>query len=143
MQQNTATVRSFCHPRTASLSLQGWQSWKHPFARQKHALQAERSLLDDPSKDQETLDNVNAFFSNEALQAALTTIKRKKKHFTLDNLSIMRTYLFCSLVYRNWQRPGAVISLTIEEAAGAVEKDGHLVLHSRQHKTTLAMVQPL
>ena len=49
----------------------------------------------------------------------------------------MSTYLFCLLVYRNWQRPGAAISLTIEEAAGAVEKDRHLVLHSRHHKTTL------
>lgn len=113
-------------------------AWKHPFARQKPALQAERSLLDDATKDQERLDTVNSFFTNETLQSALTTIKRKSKNFTSEDLAIVSTYLFCSLVYRNWQRPGAAINLKTHEAAGAVERDGHIVVHSSQHKTALA-----
>lgn len=74
---------------------------------------------------------------NESLQAALTRIERSKRQFTSDDLSMMSTYLFCSLVSRNWQRLGAAITLTFDEAVEAAERDGHLVVHSRQHKTTL------
>ena len=85
------------------------------------ALQAERSLLDDPTKDQEKLEAVNIFFTNQTLYSALTMIQRKK-HFTLEDHTIVSSYLFCSLVYRNWQWPGAAINLTTDEAAGAVER---------------------
>ena len=112
-------------------------AWKHPFAWQKPALQAERSQLDNPTKDQK-LEAVNIFFSNQTLQSALTTIQRKKKYFTLEDLTIVSSYLFCSLVYRNWRWPGAAINLTTDEAAGAVERDGHLIIHSWKHKTVLA-----
>ena len=67
-----------------------------------------------------------------------STIKRKSKQFTSEDLAIVSTYLFCSLVYRNWQRPGAAINLTTHEAAGAVERDGHIAVRSLQHKTALA-----
>ena len=63
---------------------------------------------------------------------------QRKKHFTLEDHTIVSSHLFCSLVYRNWQRPGAAINLTTDEAAGAVERDGHLIIHSWKHKTVLA-----
>ena len=89
--------------------------------------------MDNTAKDQQRLGDVIAFFATESLQAALMRTVRKQRHFNFDDINIMSKYLFCSLVYRNWQRPGAAISLTIDEDAG----DGHLVVHSRQHKTAL------
>ena len=51
------------------------------------------------------------------------------------------TYLFCCLVYRNWQRPGLAIALTIAEATrdcAVGRADGKLVLNSRTHKTSVS-----
>ena len=44
-------------------------------------------------------------------------------------------YIFCCLTYKNWQRPGVAINLTLEEAGKARRVDEKFVIHCRQHKT--------
>ena len=39
--------------------------------------------------------------------------------------------------YKNWQRPGAAIKLTLSEACEATEKDGKLIVMAAKYKTGL------
>ena len=54
-----------------------------------------------------------------------------------EHTNFFVTYIFLSLTYRNWQRPGPALNLTLSEANEATEKDGKLIIHSASHKTAL------
>ena len=51
------------------------------------------------------------------------------------NYNYVSTYLFMAFTYLNWQRPGAVINLTLEEAENARYTETSIILQSKEHKT--------
>ena len=51
--------------------------------------------------------------------------------------NMLVTYLFLCLVCHNWQRPGAVINMTISEANAPIVEDGKIIIKSLEHKTKL------
>ena len=81
--------------------------------------------------DTMSLETIKAFFANSQLQEMLENIVQKSTDFTLVDVNTLVMYICCSLTYKNWQRPGVAINLTLSEAAKAQRVDEKFIIHSR------------
>lgn len=119
--------------------LERLSAWKKVFSKQKFSSSVERAITDKREEDPERNSAVQAFFSCRPLQQYMADLGDRMDELEQTEITHMATYLFCSLVYRNWQRPGPAIALTIAEATrdcAVGRADGKLVLNSRTHKTS-------
>ena len=55
---------------------------------------------------------------------------------SLYHPTIVATYLFMALAYKNWQRPGAILNLTTDEANSAKTRTDSIIITSAVHKTS-------
>ena len=109
--------------------------WKTSYKKKKPALEIERQVQP-PS--QNALLQVKVFLENTSLIKKITDIESKiVKNESLSDPEITQlvTYLFMCLAYKNWQRPSAIIIMTLSEAQSFTENDGKLVLQCRANKT--------
>ena len=110
-------------------------SWRGSYRRDKPALDIARQI-EEPSES--IFPTVQMFFANETLNHDIAEIRSKlndDKELSRSEITLLTTYLFMCLTYKNWQRPGAVIRMTLEEAQAYVMKDNKLVVKTFHHKT--------
>ena len=113
-------------------------AWKRPFAKCKPSLQVERGLKESIADDERHLDSISEFFEHTTLIDYIDKMMESDEYSDHD-AGHFATYLFCALVYKNWQRPGAAINITLDEASAAKEeRNGKLVVRCKVHKTGLA-----
>ena len=92
----------------------------------------------EPDTSPAVLTKICERFSNQQLQENLQEIKETiRSDLLLDKSehNMLVTYLFFCLVCCNWQRPGAVIKLTVSEANAPIMEDGKIIIKSLEHKT--------
>ena len=73
---------------------------------------------------------VKSLFDNERLKHDLSDIQLKYDNdieVSDSEADRLTTYFFICLTYKNWQRAGAVLNMTLDEAQAAVVKDNKLV----------------
>ena len=112
------------------------EKWKASFSKDRTALSLSRGIGADTSPA--VLTKIRELFSNQQLREHLQEIKETiRSDMLLDKSehNMLVTYLFLCLVCHNWQRPGAVINLTVSEANAPIFEDGRIILKSLQHKT--------
>ena len=109
--------------------------WKTSFKKKKPALEIERQMQ---PPAQNTLLQVREFFENATLIKEMADIESKivkNENLSDPEITQLVTYLFMCLAYKNWQRPSAIIRMTLSEAHSFSEKDDKLLLQCRAHKT--------
>ena len=119
--------------------LERLSAWKKAFVKRKFSVGVERAITDKREEDLSRHLTVQAFFSCGPLQEYVADLGHRMERLKETEVTHVATYLFCCLVYRNWQRVGLAITLTIAEATRdcAVNRaNSKLVLNLRNHKTS-------
>lgn len=120
-----------------SVVIETIEAWKTTFSSEKRSKDLTRQITTDDGR--EALVAINEFFGSIAVKDLVQSLHDKiLQDCILTNYETNQivTFLFVCLICGNWQRPGAIINLTLDEALAGVELNGKLVLKSKTHKTT-------
>lgn len=117
--------------------------WKTTLRKGKRKLQKKR--LEDLSNQDLSLEKINQMVDNESLWREFDSVcyqVRRGETLSTSVLNDVTILLAASILFKNWQRPGAVCNTTLEEFRHAKlvprERDSPLYLLSvKDHKTAL------
>ena len=115
------------------------QAWKGTFSKKKFTATIEKVTTNSKERDPIRQELVRQFFFCRSLNNHIRSLAAKIGQLSPAETTTIAIYLFCAMVYKNWQRLGPAIMLTIEEAewdVAVTRDDGKLVLHSKCHKTS-------
>ena len=114
------------------------QAWKGTFSKKKFTATIEKATTNSKERDPIRQELVRQFFFCRSLNNHIRSLAAKIGQLSPAETTTIAIYLFCAMVYKNWQRLGPAIMLTIEEAewdVAVTRDDGKLVLHSKCHNT--------
>ena len=130
----------------ATRMLEVLKGWKNTLRKEKRKLQHRR--LEELSCQDHSLDEVNALIDNQGMWREFElTCSRARRGETMSTalLNQSTVMLAASILFKNWQRPGALENVTIQEFRMAKlvpkkEKDVYgptYIVSVRDHKTAL------